>query len=100
MKISGIQKLTLLDFPGQVACTVFTPGCNLRCPFCHNASLVFSCTDEIGEESVLAFLQKRVGILDGVCITGGEPLLQKDIADFLRKVRSLGYLVKLNDSPR
>ena len=96
MKISGIQKLTLLDFPGQVACTVFTPGCNLRCPFCHNASLVFSCTDEIGEESVLAFLQKRVGILDGVCITGGEPLLQKDIADFLRKVRSLGYLVKLD----
>ena len=96
MKISGIQKLTLLDFPGKVACTVFTPGCNLRCPFCHNASLVFSCTDEIGEESVLSFLKKRVGVLDGVCVTGGEPLLQKDIAAFLRKVKALGYLVKLD----
>ena len=96
MKISGIQKLTLLDFPGKVACTIFTPGCNLRCPFCHNASLVFSCTDEIGEESVLAFLKKRIGILDGMCVTGGEPLLQKDIADFLRKVKSLGYQIKLD----
>ena len=96
MKISGIQKLTLLDFPGKVACTIFTPGCNLRCPFCHNASLVFSCTDEIGEESVLSFLKKRVGVLDGMCVTGGEPLLQKDIADFLRKVKALGYLVKLD----
>ena len=96
MKISGIQKLTLLDFPGKVACTIFTPGCNLRCPFCHNATLVFSCTDEIGEESVLAFLKKRVGILDGMCVTGGEPLLQKDIADFLRKVKALGYQIKLD----
>ena len=96
MKISGIQKLTLLDFPGKVACTVFTPGCNLRCPFCHNASLVFSCADEIGEESVLSFLNKRVGVLDGVCVTGGEPLLQKDIGGFLRKVKALGYLVKLD----
>jgi len=96
MKISGIQKLTLLDFPGKVACTVFTPGCNLRCPFCHNATLVFSCTDEIGEENVLAFLKKRVGILDGMCVTGGEPLLQKDIADFLRKVKALGYQIKLD----
>ena len=96
MKISGIQKLTLLDFPGKVACTIFTPGCNLRCPFCHNATLVFSCTDEIGEESVLAFLKKRVGILDGMCVTGGEPLLQKDIAAFLRKVKALGYQIKLD----
>ena len=96
MKISGIQKLTLLDYPGKVACTIFTPGCNLRCPFCHNASLVFSCADEIGEESVLSFLRKRVGVLDGICVTGGEPLLQKDIADFLRKVKALGYLVKLD----
>ena len=96
MKISGIQKLTLLDFPGKVACTIFTPGCNLRCPFCHNATLVFSCTDEIGEESVLAFLKKRVGILDGMCVTVGEPLLQKDIAAFLRKVKDLGYQIKLD----
>ncbi len=96
MKISGLQKLTLLDYPGKVACTIFTPGCNLRCPFCHNATLVFSCTDEIGEENVLSFLQKRAGVLDGVCVTGGEPLLQKDIADFLQKVKALGYLVKLD----
>ena len=96
MKISGLQKLTLLDYPGKVACTVFTPGCNLRCPFCHNATLVFSCTDEIGEAQVLSFLEKRAGVLDGVCVTGGEPLLQKDIADFLSKVKALGYLVKLD----
>jgi len=96
MKISGIQKLTLLDYPGKVACTVFTPGCNLRCPFCHNARLVFSCADEIGEESVLSFLKKRAGVLDGICVTGGEPLLQKDIAAFLREVKALGYLVKLD----
>ena len=96
MKISGIQKLTLLDFPGRVACTIFTPGCNFRCPFCHNALLVFNRTDEIPEEEVLDFLKKRAGILDGICITGGEPLLQKDIAQFIRKVRDLGYLVKLD----
>lgn len=96
MKISGIQKLTLLDFPGKVACTVFTPGCNLRCPFCHNATLVFSCTDEIGEESVLSFLKKRVGVLDGVCVTGGEPLLHAELPDFLKRVKDLGYRVKLD----
>ena len=96
MKISGLQKLTLLDYPGKVACTVFTPGCNLRCPFCHNASLVFSCAGEIDEETIFSFLKKRTGVLDGMCVTGGEPLLQKDIADFLSKVKALGYLVKLD----
>ncbi len=96
MKLSGIQKLTLLDFPGKVACTLFTPGCNFRCPFCHNASLVFSCVRNITEEEVFAFLKKRTGILDGVCITGGEPLLQKDIAPFLAQVKALGFLVKLD----
>lgn len=96
MKLSGIQKLTLLDFPGKVACTLFTPGCNFRCPFCHNASLVFSCVQNITEEEVLSFLNKRTGILDGVCITGGEPLLQKDIAVLLRKIKEMGFLVKLD----
>ena len=97
MNVQGYQKLTLLDYPGRTACTVFTGGCNLRCPFCHNAGLVRtplagpSLTDE-----VLAYLQKRKGILDGVCVTGGEPLLQPDLEDFLRKVKEMGYAVKLD----
>lgn len=98
MNIAGFQRLTLLDFPGKTAATVFTPGCNFRCPFCHNASLVLH-TDEAehyGEEEVLSYLKKRQGILDGICITGGEPLLQKDIADFMEKVKSLGYKIKLD----
>ena len=99
MRISGLQKLTLLDYPGHVACTVFTGGCNFRCPFCHNAQLVLPERlqgDENGEETVLAFLKKRQGILDGVAVTGGEPLLHKDIDGFLRKVKGLGYAVKLD----
>lgn len=98
MKIQGLQKLTLLDYPEKVACTIFTAGCNFRCPFCHNASLVThvdSCND-IPEEEVLAFLKKRQGILDGVCVTGGEPLLQPDLPEFLGKVKALGYSVKLD----
>ena len=97
MNVQGYQKLTLLDFPGRTACTVFTGGCNLRCPFCHNAGLVRTplagpnLTDE-----VLEYLQKRRGILDGVCVTGGEPLLQPDLEDFLRKVKEMGYAVKLD----
>ncbi len=97
MKIGGLQKLTLLDFPGRCACTVFTVGCNLRCPFCHNASLV---TGEppslIDEQEVFALLQKRKGVLDGVCLTGGEPLLQPDLPGFIRRVRDLGFAVKLD----
>ena len=98
MHIKGLQKTTLLDFPGKVACTVFTGGCNFRCPFCHNASLVLApnTVDEINEESFFSFLRKRKGILDGVCITGGEPLLQKDIVSFIRKIRAEGYSVKLD----
>lgn len=97
MLISGLQKLTLLDFPGCVACTVFTGGCNLRCPFCHNASLVLP--ERIGEldtEKVMDFLKKRRAMLEGVAVTGGEPLLQRDIKDFLIKVRELGYKIKLD----
>ena len=80
MKLIGLQKMTVLDFPGRVACIVFTFGCNFRCPFCHNASLVLGEGEsDITEEEFFSYLQKRKGILDGVCVTGGEPLLQKDI---------------------
>lgn len=98
MIIHGFQKMTLLDFPGKVAATIFTAGCNLRCPFCHNAGLVtrMSEDDRIDESEIFAYLEKRRGILDGVCITGGEPTLQADLADFIRRVRSLGYAVKLD----
>lgn len=98
MIIQGLQKLTLLDYPGKVACTVFTAGCNYRCPFCHNASLVVNTGENeiIPEEEVFSFLLKRQGVLDGVCVSGGEPLIQHDIEDFLKKVKELGYEVKLD----
>lgn len=90
--------MTLLDFPGKVACTVFTGGCNFRCPFCHNALLVTKLPEkpDYSEDEILSFLEKRTGLLDGVAITGGEPLLNPDIADFIRKIRSMGYAVKLD----
>lgn len=97
MNIQGYQKLTLLDFPGRVACTVFTGGCNLRCPFCHNAGLVRSPFASAGqEEEVLTYLATRRGLLDGICITGGEPLLQADLLSFIRRVKEMGYAVKLD----
>ena len=97
MKLGGLQKMTLLDFPGRVACTVFTVGCNFRCPFCHNSSLVLSpAVPELSQDDFFAFLEKRQGLLDGVAITGGEPLLQPDMPLFLEKIRTLGYAVKLD----
>ena len=98
MFLSGLQKLTLLDYPGKVACTVFTGGCNFRCPFCHNASLVLPEQLEAGldEEEVMAFLKKRAGILDGVAVTGGEPLMHPELDGFLAEIKSLGYLIKLD----
>ena len=97
MVICGIQKLTLLDYPGKVACTIFTGGCNFRCPFCHNADLVTGKPEvTVTGEEIFRFLRKRQGLLDGVCISGGEPLLQPDLEDFIRGVRSLGYSVKLD----
>ncbi|MBQ3182092.1 MAG: anaerobic ribonucleoside-triphosphate reductase activating protein [Clostridia bacterium] len=96
MKLGGLQKLTLLDFPGKTACTVFTVGCNFRCPFCHNASLVRGGVDEISLAEFFAFLKKRQGLLDGVCITGGEPTLHSDLEEFIAKIKELGYAVKLD----
>lgn len=97
MKLCGLQKTTLLDFPGHVAATVFLGGCNFRCPFCHNSGLIGSeAASEFSEEEILSFLRKRKGILEGVCITGGEPTLSGDLEVFIRKIRELGYLIKLD----
>ena len=97
MNIQGYQKVTLLDYPGKVACTLFTGGCNLRCPFCHNGGLVRTPAEHPNAEvEVMDYLTKRVGILDGVCITGGEPLLQPDLAAFMQRLKDLGYAIKLD----
>ena len=96
MKIVGIQKLTLLDYPGRVACTVFLNGCNFRCPYCHNAELLGDGDEVMTVAGLLTFLRKRQGILDGVCITGGEPTLHPELPALLRAVRALGYAVKLD----
>lgn len=98
MRVRGLQKLTLLDFPGKMGCTVFLGGCNFRCPFCQNSELILPGGDEyeIPEEDFFAFLKKRQGMLDGVCITGGEPLVNKNVDDFARRIKDMGYLVKLD----
>jgi len=97
MQIVGLQKTTLLDYPGKVAATIFVGGCNFCCPFCHNGDLVKGIYREIlSEEDVLNFLKKRKGILEGVCITGGEPTLQPDLEEFIIKVKELDYPVKLD----
>lgn len=98
MKIYGLNKTTLLDYPGRVAATIFLGGCNFRCPFCQNSSLVLSpCMQpEIPGNQVLSFLKKRRGILEGVCVTGGEPTLSPELPEFLEKIRALGYPIKLD----
>ncbi len=98
MRLAGLQKLSLLDFPGKTCCTVFTLGCNFRCPFCHNGSLVL-CSDNsirLSEEEFFAYLIQRKKLIEGVCITGGEPLIHSDIEEFMKKIKALGYLVKLD----
>jgi pyruvate formate lyase activating enzyme len=98
MKIYGLQNTSLLDYPGKLACTIFTGGCNFRCPYCHNASLVVNIDDSntMTEENLLEFLEKRKKVLEGVCISGGEPLLQDEIIDFIKKIKSIGYMVKID----
>ncbi len=99
MFLAGMQKLSLLDYPGLVACTLFTAGCNLRCPWCQNSGLVLPeqfPEKELDPEEVLIFLTKRQGVLDGICITGGEPLMQRELPDFLKRVKDLGYRIKLD----
>jgi len=105
MLFGGIQKLTLLDFPDKTACTVFTAGCNFNCPYCQNSSLIMCAEDEqpaaINEQAIhpseiLDFLKKRQGLLDGVCISGGEPLIHDDLSSFIESVKELGFLVKLD----
>lgn len=98
MQIHGLNKTTLLDYPEHVAATIFTGGCNFRCPFCHNSDLVINPMSQplLDEQEILEFLKKRKNILSGVCITGGEPTLQADLPDFIRRVKDMGYLVKLD----
>lgn len=97
MKIKGLQKLTLLDFPARLAATVFLGGCNMRCPFCHNASLVVRDGGEnISAEQLFSFLESRRGKLTGVCITGGEPTLYPELPTFINKIRALGFAIKLD----
>ena len=97
MKIVGLQKMTLLDYPGKVACTVFLGGCNFRCPFCHNSELLDGSAEPVmATEELLAFLKTRKGLLDGVCVTGGEPTLQKDLPALLQAIKDLGFAVKLD----
>ena len=100
MLLKGLQKLTLLDFPGKMAATVFAGGCNFRCPFCHNASLVIGKrlkeTPSLSEEEFFSFLERRKNILEGVCVSGGEPTIYRDLIPFLYKIKELGYLVKLD----
>ncbi|MCF0140901.1 MAG: anaerobic ribonucleoside-triphosphate reductase activating protein [Mogibacterium sp.] len=97
MKIQGLQKMTLLDFPGKVACTVFLGGCDFRCPFCHNSDILSMDSEALLDDvELMDFLEKRKNLLEGVAITGGEPLLRKDIEDLLVKIKELGYLVKLD----
>ena len=98
MILHGLNKLTLLDFPEHIACTVFTGHCNMRCPFCHNAPLVLfpDTQPQLAEDEFFAFLKKRQGTLEGVCVTGGEPTLASDLLSFLEKIKAFGYLVKLD----
>jgi pyruvate formate lyase activating enzyme len=98
MRIGGFEKNTLIDFPGKIACILYTIGCNFRCPYCHNPELVDETASEIPLESIWNFLEQRKGLIDGVVITGGEPTLHEDLPDFIRKIKEMGYLVKLDSN--
>jgi len=96
MKIGGMQKTSLLDYPDKISAIIWTVGCNFRCPFCYNKDLVFGKAEEISEEEIFSFLKKRKGLLEGLVISGGEPLMHKDITSFIEKVKKLKYLVKID----
>ncbi len=98
MEILGLEKMSIVDYDGKVAATLFTGSCNFRCPFCHNSSLVldYNNIEPIPDREIFEFLERRKGLLDGVCITGGEPTLQKDLPEFIERIKALGYLVKLD----
>jgi pyruvate formate lyase activating enzyme len=100
MNIGGLQKVTLVDYPGEIACAVFLSGCNFRCPWCHNPELVWpekiKKHPKISEKTFFSFLKQRKGLLDGVCITGGEPTIYKNLPGFIKKIKKLGFLVKLD----
>lgn len=97
MIIKGLQKLTLIDYPDKVACTIFTFGCNFRCGFCHNPELIVDDgRPDLKREDIIKFLEEREGLLDAVCMTGGEPTINKDLPDFISKIKSMGFLVKLD----
>ncbi|MBE5758056.1 MAG: anaerobic ribonucleoside-triphosphate reductase activating protein [Clostridiales bacterium] len=96
MRIAGIQKLSMVDFDEHLSATIFTSGCNFACPFCHNSSLIGNNNELISEDDILDFLYKRKNMLDAVCISGGEPTLQKDLPQFISKIKKMGYLIKLD----
>lgn len=98
MRILGMEKMSLVDFDGKIAATLFTGGCNFLCPFCHNSPLVLDhkSQPEISEDEILAYLSKRIGLLEGVCVSGGEPTLNKDLPAFIEKIKNIGYKVKLD----
>ena len=97
MKVAGLQKLTLLDFPGKVSCILFTQGCNFKCPYCQNSGLIGHENELlIDEEEIFSYLNKRKGVIDGVVISGGEPTVQKDLKIFMKRVKDMGFLVKLD----
>ena len=96
MKIGGFQKTTLLDFPDTISAIIWTNDCNFRCPFCYNKNLVFGNAESIPEKEIISFLEKRKGLIEGIVISGGEPFLQKDLIDFIKRVKNIGYLIKID----
>jgi len=96
MNINGFEKLSMVDYPNEIAATIFTSGCNFRCPFCHNGPLVEHQTGTVSETEVLSYLAKRRGVITGLCISGGEPLLQKDLEAFIKKVKAMGFKIKID----
>jgi pyruvate formate lyase activating enzyme len=98
MKIGGLEKTTLIDYPGKVACMIYTIGCNFRCPYCHNPELVDETAEIIDTETIFNFLKERKPLLDGVVITGGEPTMHDDLLEFMKRIKDLGYLIKLDSN--